>query len=43
VPQDLARDNPDLASYSYVAIGDQIVLVDPRDRRIVDVIDQDNR
>lgn len=41
VPQDLARNNPDLANLSYVAVGDQVVLVDPRERRVVDVIDQD--
>jgi Protein of unknown function (DUF1236) len=41
VPQDMARSNPDLANLSYVAVGDQVVLVDPRERRVVDVIDQD--
>ena len=39
VPDDLARSNPDLAGYRYVAIGDQIVLVDPRQQKIVDVIE----
>jgi len=39
VPDDLARSNPDLAGYRYVAIGDQIVLVDPRRQKIVDVIE----
>lgn len=39
VPDELVRSNPELASYRYVAIGDQIVLVDPRQRKIVQVID----
>ena len=39
VPDNLARSDPDLAGYRYVAIGDQIVLVDPRQQKIVDVIE----
>jgi hypothetical protein len=38
VLQDLARNNLDLANLSYVAVGNQVVLVDPRERRVVDVI-----
>jgi Protein of unknown function (DUF1236) len=40
VPDELARSNPDLASYQYLAIGDQFVLVDPQNQKIVQVIDQ---
>ncbi|GLH81992.1 hypothetical protein SSBR45G_69010 [Bradyrhizobium sp. SSBR45G] len=40
VPDELARSNPELANYQYLAIGDQVVLVDPRDQKIVQVIDQ---
>ncbi len=39
VPNELVRSNPELASYRYVAIGDQVVLVDPQQRKIVQVID----
>ncbi|WP_035724706.1 DUF1236 domain-containing protein [Bradyrhizobium sp. ARR65] len=39
VPDELVRSNPELAAYRYVAIGDQVVLVDPRERKIVQVID----
>lgn len=39
VPDEMARNNPELASYRYVAIGDQIVLVDPRQQKVVDVIE----
>jgi hypothetical protein len=39
VPEELARANPELAQYRYLAIGDQIVLVDPREQRIVQVIE----
>jgi hypothetical protein len=38
VPEDLVRSNPELGSYRYLAIGDQVVLVDPRQQKIVDVI-----
>jgi hypothetical protein len=40
VPDELAKSNPDLASYQYLAIGDQVVLVDPQNQKIVQVIDQ---
>jgi hypothetical protein len=39
VPEDLARSNPELASYQYLAIGNQVVLVDPQEKKIVQVID----
>jgi hypothetical protein len=39
VPEELARANPELAQYRYLSIGDQIVLVDPREQRIVQVIE----
>ena len=39
VPQELARNHPELSSYRYLAIGDQVVLVDPQQQKIVQVID----
>jgi hypothetical protein len=39
IPEELARQHPELASDKYLAIGDQIVVVDPRDQKIVQVID----
>jgi hypothetical protein len=39
VPEDLVRSNPELSSYRYLAIGDQVVLVDPGQKKIVQVID----
>jgi hypothetical protein len=39
VPEELVRANPELSSYRYLAIGDQVVLVDPREQKIVDVVD----
>jgi hypothetical protein len=39
VPEELVRNNPELASYRYLAIGDEIVLVDPRQQKVVQVID----
>jgi hypothetical protein len=39
VPEELVRANPELSSYRYLAIGDQVVLVDPREQKIVEVID----
>jgi hypothetical protein len=39
VPEDLVRSNPELSSYRVLAIGDQAVLVDPRQQKIVEVID----
>jgi hypothetical protein len=39
VPEELVRSNPELGSYRYLAIGEQVVLVDPRQRKIVEVVD----
>jgi hypothetical protein len=39
VPEDLVRANPELSSYRYLAIGNEVVLVDPREQKIVEVID----
>jgi hypothetical protein len=39
VPEELVRSNPELGSYRYLAIGEQVVLVDPRQQKIVDVVD----
>jgi Protein of unknown function (DUF1236) len=40
VPDELAKSNPELASYQYLAIGDQLILVDPQNQKVVQVIDQ---
>jgi hypothetical protein len=39
VPEEMVRDRPELSSYRYLAIGDEIVLVDPQQQKIVQVID----
>ena len=39
VPEEIARNHPELSSYRYLAIGDQLVLVDPQQQKIVHVID----
>jgi hypothetical protein len=39
VPEELTRSNPELSQYRILAIGDQAVLVDPRQQKIVEVID----
>ena len=39
VPEELARNNPELSQYRYLTIGEQIVLVDPRQQKVVEVID----
>lgn len=39
VPDEIARSNPELASYQYLAIGDQVVLIDPQNQKVVQVID----
>ncbi|MGY3616688.1 DUF1236 domain-containing protein [Bradyrhizobium sp. USDA 10063] len=39
VPEEMVRNNPDLGNYRYLAVGDQIVLVDPQQQKIVQVID----
>jgi len=38
VPASLANENPDLKQYQMLAIGDNIVLFDPDQKKIVDVI-----
>lgn len=38
VPSFLANENPDMKKYQMLAIGDDIVLVDPAQKKIVDVI-----
>src|ERR1051325_319336 len=38
IPDALVKDNPDLKQYQMLAIGDDIVLVDPSRKKIVDVI-----
>jgi len=39
VPEELVRTHPELNSYRYLAIGEQVVLVDPQQQKIVQVID----
>lgn len=39
VPEDLAQQHPELASDRYIAVGDQIVIVDPKQQKVVQVID----
>ncbi len=39
MPEELARNHPELANYRYLAIGDEVVLVDPQQPKIVQVID----
>jgi hypothetical protein len=39
VPEEMARNNPELSNYRYLAVGDQIVLVDPQQQKVVQVID----
>jgi hypothetical protein len=39
MPDELTRNNLELSQYRYLAIGDEVVLVDPRQQKIVQVID----
>jgi hypothetical protein len=39
VPEELLRKNPELGQYRYLTIGEQILLVDPRQQKVVEVID----
>jgi hypothetical protein len=39
VPEELVRANPQLESYRYLAIGEQLVLIDPREQKVVEVVD----
>ena len=39
VPEEIARNNPELGQYKMLAIGDQVILVDPRQQKVVEVIE----
>jgi Protein of unknown function (DUF1236) len=39
VPEEMVRDRPELSNYRYLAVGDEIILVDPQQRKIVQVIE----
>jgi uncharacterized protein DUF1236 len=39
VPEEMVRDNAELRNYRYLAVGNQIVLVDPQQQKVVQVID----
>ena len=39
VPEELVRNHPELSSYRVLAIGDDMVLVDPQQQKVVQVID----
>jgi hypothetical protein len=39
VPEELVRKNPELGQYRYLTIGEQILLIDPRQQKVVEVID----
>ena len=39
VPEEMVRDRPELSSYRYLAIGNEIILVDPQQQKVVQVID----
>jgi hypothetical protein len=39
MPEELTRTNPQLSQYRYLAIGNEVVLIDPRQQKIVEVID----
>jgi Protein of unknown function (DUF1236) len=39
VPEELVRANPQFESYRYLAIGEQLVLIDPREQKVVEVVD----
>jgi len=39
VPEELVRSNSELSQYRYLMIGEQIILVDPRQQKVVEVID----
>src|SRR5947209_5694724 len=39
VPEEITRNNPELGQYKMLAIGDQVVLVDPRQQKVVEVIE----
>jgi hypothetical protein len=39
VPEELVRVNPEFGNYRMLAIGEQVILVDPREQKVVEVID----
>ena len=39
VPEELTRANPELGNYKMLAIGEQVVLIDPREQKVVEVVD----
>ncbi|MDI4235812.1 DUF1236 domain-containing protein [Bradyrhizobium sp. Arg237L] len=39
VPEEMVRNNAELRNYRYLAVGDQIVLVDPQQQKVVQVIE----
>lgn len=39
VPEELVRANPQFESYRFLAVGEQIVLIDPREQKVVEVVD----
>ncbi|MBV8839856.1 MAG: DUF1236 domain-containing protein [Alphaproteobacteria bacterium] len=40
VPDSLASQNPDLKGYNFLKVGNDIVLIDPKDQKVIDVIQQ---
>jgi len=40
VPDALASQNPDLKGYNFLKVGNDIVLIDPKDQKVIDVIQQ---
>jgi Protein of unknown function (DUF1236) len=39
VPQQIVADVPELRSYRYFAIGEEIAIVEPESRRIIEIIE----
>lgn len=39
VPEEMVRDNAELRNYRYLAVGNQVVLVDPQQQKVVQVIE----
>jgi hypothetical protein len=39
VPEEMVHDNAELRNYRYLAVGNQIVLVDPQQQKVVQVIE----
>jgi hypothetical protein len=39
VPEEMVRDNAELRNYRYLAVGNQVVLVDPQQQKVVLVIE----